>query len=200
MAEAQAAIARIGDPDKRKDREALAALHYRACADALDSGNIDAARQAATELWNLARAPVDAGAEVRAAKGPLSFDFTKAQVEWAQARRKTIGTVQALQQELRDLLKGEADFAELDREIANLDSVIIGFDEALDTVFTDAINATDLEAKTRLKSRAHAQVKSYIEFARANPYLSKMDSIPGAKITVFADLIGHLSALEKTLA
>lgn len=183
------------DPAKQKERTDTAREVYQTCTQALKAGDA-AARDALAQMTLLAAPPINAGEEIGQFMKALTLNFRQAQMEWLQARNNTHKVVKALQGELRD----EPEFNRLDSEIGKLDTIVQGLDEKLETKLLEAIQEANYDKTLLLKSEALAQVKSYRETAKKNPYLWKMDIIPGRAMTVFADLMKHLSTLHDSLS
>ncbi len=101
---------------------------------------------------------------------------------------------------LRDDLRDEPDFSELDLKVALLDRVLQRLDGSLETKLDEAMSADKRDTKLRLKQESRQQVMDYISFVNENPMIARLDSNRFMPLTVCADLTGQLSALAASLA
>ena len=173
----------------------LAAFEATAAA-----GDAAGARQALNALAELVKALAGTGGDSAGQNEALNSAFGEARLEWNQTRLNVHRQIRDFQNALRDELREEADFSDVDREIAKLDLILTTLDEGLEVRLDEAMKAQQAADKTRLKEDAQRIVRDYIGFVRENPYLPRLDLNQFMPMTVNAELTARLAALEKSLA
>jgi hypothetical protein len=167
---------------------------------AMASGDFAQAKEALMEMGLLARPAANAAAESGADIAALNIAFRKSRLAWGQTRQKVHGQIRQFQSALRDELRGEPDFADMDFKISLLDGVLKRLDGSLETKLDDAMNAEKAAVKLQLKQASRQQVMDYISFVNENPMIARLDSNSFMPMTVCADLTGQLADLAQTLA
>ncbi len=166
---------------------------------AMAAAEFDQAKEALMEMGLLAKPPADAVAESGADIEALNLAFRKSRLTWGQTRQKVHGQIRQFQAALRNDLRDEPDFRELDLKVALLDRVLQRLDGSLETKLDEAVNADQRDAKQRLKQQSRQQVLDYIAFVNENQMIARLDSNRYMPLTVCADLTGQLAALAASL-
>lgn len=167
---------------------------------AMAAAEFDAAKEALMEIGLLAKPPADAVAENGADIEALNLAFRKSRLTWGQTRQKVHGQIRQFQAALRDELRDEPDFSELNFKVALLDRVLQRLDGSLETKLDEAMSADKRDTKLSLKQASRQQVMDYISFVNENPMIARLDSNRFMPLTVCADLTGQLAALAASLA
>jgi hypothetical protein len=182
---------------QRREAIDLQTETFKAAMAAID---FDQAKEALMEMGLLAKPPADAAAEIGPYIEILNSTFRTSRLAWGQTRQRVHGQIRQFQAALRDELRDEPDFAELDFKVALLDRVLQRLDNSLETKLDDAMNADKIEVKRQLKQESHQQVLDYIAFVNENPMIARLDGNDYMPMTVCADLTGQLADLAQSLA
>lgn len=134
-----------------------------------------------------------------AGKPAPKIAYAQARLAWDGARKRAQTDVANLEKAFLEMFKSDPNFADLQKKIRKLDSILSKFDESLGDTLDKALNAADAD-KPKFNQEALAIVKKYQAYVDGDAFVKGIVANPLVKMNFQADLSSTLAQMAQQLA
>lgn len=137
-----------------------------------------------------------------AGSGSAGFSIValqKSRLAWLAARKAVQEQLRKLEDTIVSELKDEPDLPNLNRDIRQLDKVLVTLDESLVDKLDDALNAKTPQDRQRLHQEASALMDRYRDYVSNDALVGELETNPFVPVAIRATVLRTLDAMQKTL-